>query len=399
MIKYFIIVLFAGCLASLCCQAQKPDQIVTGSSSGESTTKPSGSGANSNKGGKGQNLPVKKADLIDVTFHSSDAFYLRVNGTDYGKIPGGAPKTIKLAPDYHKLYFESAETGETLKPPFELRKDMATNGKYSYPVTFNQKLSGAGKSASTSPKNGSTNAANSGPAQHASVVNKANEKEQATIAKLAADVVFVAGGSLDKASEKVAIKPLHVGKYEVTQQQWEAIMGYNNSGNKGCSECPVENVSWNEADSFIRKINSTGTKRFRLPTEAEWEYVARKSLEETVGNTGGSKADQKKVKSFLETIAWYDGTVKNTQPVGRKQPVSGIFDLFGNVAEWCTESPSGSKSKGLNDLLGLGARDKKVVKGGSYKDSDDRLRPQSASKENASAQEKTIGFRLVLEAD
>ena len=116
-----------------------------------------------------------------------------------------------------------------------------------------------------------------------------------------------------------------LGKYEVTQGQWQAVMGSNPSRFKDCGpNCPVETVSWNDAQGFIRRLNSrSGGTRYRLPTEAEWEYAAR-------AGTGGDRYGN------LDAIAWYDGNSGDrTHPVGRKAPNAwGLYDMLGNVWEW-----------------------------------------------------------------
>ena len=117
----------------------------------------------------------------------------------------------------------------------------------------------------------------------------------------------------------------YLGKYEVTQGQWQAVMGSNPSFFDECGpDCPVEGVSWDDVQEFIRKLNAAvGEERYRLPTEAEWEYAARAG---TSGDRYGN----------LDAIAWYDGNSGDrTHPVGRKAPNAlGLHDMLGNVFEW-----------------------------------------------------------------
>ena len=112
----------------------------------------------------------------------------------------------------------------------------------------------------------------------------------------------------------------YIGKYEVTQKLWQAVMGSNPSYFKG-NNLPVENVCWNNCQEFISKLNSLTGRNFRLPSEAEWEYAAR----------GGS--------NNLDAVAWYDGNSGNkTHAVGTKQPNElGLYDMAGNVWEWCQD--------------------------------------------------------------
>ena len=120
----------------------------------------------------------------------------------------------------------------------------------------------------------------------------------------------------------------YMGKYEVTQALWEAVMGSNPSYFKG-DNLPVEKVSWNDCQEFISKLNSLTGRKFRLPTEAEWEYAAR----------GGEKnrGYQYSGSSNISDVAWFDGNSDSkTHPVGTKQANElGIYDMNGNVCEWC----------------------------------------------------------------
>ena len=120
----------------------------------------------------------------------------------------------------------------------------------------------------------------------------------------------------------------YMGKYEVTQALWQAVMGSNPSNFKG-DNLPVEEVSWNDCQEFISKLNSLAGRKFRLPTEAEWEYAAR----------GGKKSRcyQYSGSSNISDVAWFDGNSDSkTHPVGTKQANElGIYDMNGNVCEWC----------------------------------------------------------------
>jgi formylglycine-generating enzyme required for sulfatase activity len=130
-------------------------------------------------------------------------------------------------------------------------------------------------------------------------------------------------------------KPVHrvrisrafeMGKYEVTQAQWQAVMGSNPSLFKGAN-LPVESASWNDAQQFIQKLNARNDGYiYRLPTEAEWEYACRAS---STGDYAGN----------LDAMAWYDkNSGGKTHPVGQKQPNDwGLHDMHGNVLEWCQD--------------------------------------------------------------
>jgi len=116
-----------------------------------------------------------------------------------------------------------------------------------------------------------------------------------------------------------------MGKYTVTQLQWQAVMGSNPSKTRG-GDLPVEMVSWDDCQQFIARLNGLGQWTFRLPTEAEWEYAWRAG---TTGETYGS----------VDAIAWYkDNSGGRTHPVGQKQPNAfGLYDMNGNVVQWCQD--------------------------------------------------------------
>ncbi|GHT49133.1 hypothetical protein AGMMS49982_01900 [Bacteroidia bacterium] len=138
------------------------------------------------------------------------------------------------------------------------------------------------------------------------------------------EMVFVEG------SKKFAIADFYIGKYEVTQEQWEAVMG-DNPADYRVYDHPVEHVSWNDVKQFLTKLNTLTGKEYRLPTEKEWAYAAGGGKkDEPYKYAGGDK---------ISALGWYAGNSgQTTHPVGTKQPNSlGIYDMTGNVWEWCED--------------------------------------------------------------
>ena len=143
------------------------------------------------------------------------------------------------------------------------------------------------------------------------------------------DPNFEAGKGNGMPQHTVTIsKPFYMGKYEVTQAQWREVMGDNPAHFRGPNN-PVENVSWEDAQEFIRLLNTKeGHNRYRLPTEAEWEYAARAGT-----STAYSFGDN---QNELAEYGWFKGNAMSmTHPVGEKQPNPwGLYDMYGNVFEW-----------------------------------------------------------------
>jgi formylglycine-generating enzyme required for sulfatase activity len=214
-------------------------------------------------------------------------------------------------------------------------------------------------------------------------------------------LVYVPAGSFtmgENADNLNIAKPLHqvtfkdgfyIGKYEVTQAQWQAVMGNNPSNFKDCGvNCPVENVSWEDAQSFIDKLNERNDEfSYRLPTEAEWEYACR------AGTTGAYAGD-------LGKMAWYfDNAGRRTHAVGGKRPNDwGLADMHGNVREWCQdwyhETYDGAPTDG-SAWLSVGSRKTRVVRGGSWDFVDTLLTSAARDEHKPTIRYQDIGFRLV----
>ena len=201
------------------------------------------------------------------------------------------------------------------------------------------------------------------------------------------------GTSLPRAEEQpqhsVTITEFALGKFEVTQQEWFTVMGNFPSKFKG-RNLPVEQVSWYEAQEFIKKLNAKTGKKYRLPSESEWEFAAR----------AGSQADYSfgDDPSQLHRYAWFSENSSSTShPVGGKIPNSfGVYDMHGNVWEWvqdCWNSDYvGAPTDGSN--WGLGDCSKRVARGGSWSGYPQSLRQAYRVGYDTALRGSVIGFRV-----
>lgn len=181
----------------------------------------------------------------------------------------------------------------------------------------------------------------------------------------------------------------YMGKYEVTQALWQAVMGSNPSNFKG-DNLPVEKVSWNDCQEFISKLNSLAGRKFRLPTEAEWEYAAR----------GGKKSRsyQYSGSSNISDVAWYYGNSgSKTHPVGTKQANElGIYDMTGNVLEWCQDWYGSYYSSSQTNPTGATSGSRHVNRDGSWAKNVRRSSPSCRYGAIYVDRDLDLGFRLAL---
>ena len=179
-----------------------------------------------------------------------------------------------------------------------------------------------------------------------------------------------------------------LGKYEVTQGEWEAVMGSNPSRFWECGErCPVESVSWHEVQEFLGKLNGRERGRgsaYRLPSEGEWEYAAR------AGTTGMRYGE-------LGEVAWHGGNSDGrTHPVGQKQANGwGLHDMLGNVYEWVEDRYGGYPSGAVTDPRGSGTGSYRVARGGSWIGYLRYVRSAYRNSHRPGNRYSYLGFRLV----
>jgi len=214
-----------------------------------------------------------------------------------------------------------------------------------------------------------------------------------------AEMVLVKGGTFEMGSnENNDEKPIHavilpdfyIGKYEMTQKQWRDIMGSVEAG--ACDQCPMENVSWEDVQQFLQKLNAKYPEyNYRLPSEAEWEYAARGGQQSKGYKYAGSNK--------LGEIAWFgENSGGSTHAVGNKKANElGLYDLSGNVWEWCADvSHVGYMGAPENGSAWLkdGDQKKRVIRGGSWYSSVDYCRSSVRYKYYSTFQYVNIGLRL-----
>jgi formylglycine-generating enzyme required for sulfatase activity len=199
------------------------------------------------------------------------------------------------------------------------------------------------------------------------------------------------GNSDEKPVHQVQLSSFSIGQTEVTQELWEAVMGTNPSSWKGM-KLPVEQVSWNDCQTFITKLNQLTGQKFRLPTEAEWEFAAR----------GGTKSKGYKYSgsNTIGDVAWYwDNSSSMTHEVATKQANElGIYDMSGNVWEWCQDWYSNSyySSSVINNPTGPTSGSNRVSRGGCWLDPATICRVAYRYWNSPTNTYYYLGFRLAL---
>ena len=193
----------------------------------------------------------------------------------------------------------------------------------------------------------------------------------------------------EKPAHQVTLSTYYIGETEVTQALWETVMGDNPSKFKGAQR-PVEMVSWEDCQKFIRKLSQLTGKNFRLPTEAEWEYAAR----------GGNKSRGYKYSGSnnLSDITWYDGNngIK-AHVIKTKQPNElGIYDMSGNVWEWCQDYYGTYSSSAQTNPTGPYSGSNRVLRGGCWGKFAKNFRVSYRKNLSSDFRNFNLGLRLVL---
>lgn len=216
-----------------------------------------------------------------------------------------------------------------------------------------------------------------------------NNFENSILETLGIEMIRVEGGEFLLGNEiQCNLSDFEIGRYPITQTQWEKIMGSNPSVFNGCANCPVEKVSWKDAQTFIQEINRQSGDRFCLPTEAQWEFAARGGTHSKGFIYAGSDE--------LEEVAWFkENAQKATHPVGALQPNElGIFDLLGNVAEWCQDWFNPFPPSPLDNPQGPSTGQGKIIRGGSWYNSKSYCSITNRSSTFPDNRSNYIGFRL-----
>ncbi len=244
--------------------------------------------------------------------------------------------------------------------------------------------------------------------QHSSTPRSGNTSSTVSLSseinKLLNNMVYVSGGTFtmggtieqgsevdddEKPTHKVTLSSFYICKYEVTQALWRAVMGSNPSDFKG-DNLPVECVSWNDCQTFINRLNSYTGRNFRLPTEAEWEFAAR----------GGNYSRHYKYSgsNYISDVAWYDDNSGNrTHPVGTKQANElGLYDMSGNVWEWCNDWYGSYNSYSQTDPTGPSSGSDRVIRGGSWFNGARSCRSSNRYDNAPGISYINLGLRLVL---
>lgn len=231
-----------------------------------------------------------------------------------------------------------------------------------------------------------------------------------TPAQVELEMVNIQGGRFDmgddsgatdrRPAHSVVLKDFLIGKFEVTQAQWESVMGTNPSGYNHCEDCPVTNVSWNDVQTFLEKLNAKTGRHFRLPTEAEWEFAARGGVKEHMRKLASDEivGNKHSGRHVLQYIAWFERNANyHPHKVGRKDANKlGLHDMTGNVEEWVNDwyGKNYFSSREANNPQGPEGGISKVVRGGSWHSEADEVSVTRRAAYIPAEKSNALGFRI-----
>jgi len=244
-----------------------------------------------------------------------------------------------------------------------------------------------------------------------------NESEipRDSVFEFSMDMVLVRGGTFkmgctdeqgsdcksdEKPSHNVTLTDFYMGIYEVTQAQWKAVMRNNPSDFNDCDSCPVEQVSWNDVQDFLKKLKEMTDKTYMLPTEAQWEFAARGGASTVLSGTYAFSGSNN-----IEDIAWFTENafnIGNTYPnygthnVGtKKSNFLDLYDMSGNVGEWCSDLYGNYNRNDQTNPKGPGTGTMHVIRGGAWDSLEADCRVSSRNKLPPDKRTNAVGFRLV----
>jgi formylglycine-generating enzyme required for sulfatase activity len=185
-------------------------------------------------------------------------------------------------------------------------------------------------------------------------------------------------------------RPFYIGRYEVTQAQWKAVMGYTSCHFKG-PDLPADGIPWKDAVAFCKRLGEKQSQTFRLPTEAEWEYACRAGT--TTAYSFGND------RSVLDDYAWFNSNSDHkTHPVGRKMPNAfGLHDVHGNVWEWCSDWFDGYRDDQSVDPTGPQTGFSRILRGGSWFCTPGPCRSANRGYNTPNIRDDDVGFRIVMD--
>ena len=203
---------------------------------------------------------------------------------------------------------------------------------------------------------------------------------------LMGSLVYENGRNDDETQHEVTLtKSYYMGKYAVTQEQWKAVMGKNPSYIKGAN-LPVTDVSWEDCQKFIKKLNGITKGKYRLPTESEWEYACRAGP--TTAYSFGAKITPKDAN-------YDDSVIYEPVAVGSYKPNAfGLYDMHGNVCEWCEDWEADYPKGAVTDPKGPATGEYRVLRGGSFVDAESGARSSVRFNNSPTYRSSDAGFRL-----